>query len=74
MKIVNDQMQQNNRIIDALLLLGRVLKSQCVIVITLIKSLKALYFVSKHFFWGGGGGEGCEIKRSQLIYYLTLAT
>lgn len=58
MKIVNDQMQQSNRIIDALLLLGRVLKSQCVIVITLIKSLKALYFVSKHlflFFWGGGG-------------------
>ena len=58
MKIVNDQMQQNNRIIDALLLLGRVLKSQCVpvIVITLIKSLKALYFVSKHFFFLGGGG------------------
>lgn len=58
MKIANDQMQQNNRIIDALLLLGRVLKSQCVIVITLIKSLKALYFVSKHlfFFFLGGGG------------------
>lgn len=58
MKIVNDQMQQSNRIIDALLLLGRVLKSQCVIVITLIKSLKALYFVSKHLFlfFGGGGG------------------
>ena len=59
MKIVNDQMHQSNRIIDAMLLLGRVLKSQCVIVITLIKSLKALYFVSKHlffFFFGGGGG------------------
>ena len=57
MKIVNDQMQQNNRIIGALLLLGRVLKSQCIIVITLIMiSLKALYFVSKHFFLGGGGG------------------
>lgn len=57
MKIVNDQVQQNNRIIDALLLLGRVLESQCVIVITLLKSLKALYFVSKrYFFFGGGGG------------------
>ena len=57
MKIVNDQMQQNNRIIDALLLLGRVLKSQCIIVITLIMiSLKALYFVSEHFFFLGGGG------------------
>lgn len=73
MKIVNDQMQQNNRIIDALLLLGRVLKSQCVIVITLIKSLKALYFVSKHFFFGGGG-EGCEMKRSQFIDDFTLAS
>lgn len=71
MKIVHDQMQQNNRIIDALLLLGRVLKSQCVIVITLIKSLKALYFVSKHFFWGG---EGCEMKRSQFIDDFTLAS
>ena len=73
MKIVNDQMQQNNRIIDALLLLGRVLKSQCVIVITLIKSLKALYFVSKHFFLGWGG-EGCEMKRSQFIDDFTLAS
>ena len=73
MKIVNDQMQQNNRIIDALLLLGRVLKSQCVIVITLIKSLKALYFVSKHFFFGGGG-EGCEMKQSQFIGDFTLAS
>ena len=72
MKIANDQMQQNNRIIDALLLLGRVLKSQCVIVITLLKSLKALYFVSKHFFFGGG--EGCEMKRSQFIDDFTLAS
>ena len=75
MKIVNDQMHQSNRIIDAMLLLGRVLKSQCVIVITLIKSLKALYFVSKHlFFFFFGGGEGCEMKRSQLIDDFTLAS
>ena len=73
MKIANDQMQQNNRIIDALLLLGRVLKIQCVIVITLLKSLKALYFVSKHYFFFGGG-EGCEMKRSQFIDDFTLAS
>ena len=60
MKIVNDQVQQNNRIIDALLLLGRVLESQCVIVITLLKSLKALYFVSKRYFFFLGGGRDAK--------------